>query len=242
METSEKASLYRVWGADKVAYGPLELSTLIQWIKDERVTGNSWVLLEAANQWQKATDLPELKPYLAAKAPTEAAPANKEASAKRPAGFAPGALRRIKLFADFEAPQLESFFHYLEVVRFPQFSHIVRYGQYGDAMYVVVEGEVRVLTIVDGKESILATLTAGDCFGEISLLDQGPRSADVIANKDSVLLRLSLTAFEKLVREAPALSVPFLLALSRAVVYRVRHTTKKYADTIRFIRTATAAR
>jgi hypothetical protein len=242
METSEKVSLYRVWGADKVAYGPLDLSTLIQWIEDERVTGNSWVLLEAANQWQKATDLSELKPYLAAKAPTGAVPANKEASDKRPADVAPGALRRIKLFADFGAPQLDSFFHYLEVVRFPQFSHIVRHGQHGDAMYVIVEGEVRALTIVEGKESILATLTTGDCFGEISLLDQGPRSADVIANKDSVLLRLSKTAFEHLVREAPALSVPFLLALSRAVVYRIRDVTKKYADTIRFIRTAMAVR
>jgi CRP-like cAMP-binding protein len=157
-------------------------------------------------------------------------------------GLALGSLRRTKLFAGLDEPQLASLVDYLELIRFPQFSHIVRQGQHGDAMYVVSEGEVRVLSIVEGKESILATLTAGDCFGEISLLDQGPRSADVIANKDSVLVRISKAAFDRLVREAPALAVPFLLALSRAVVQRVRRTNLKYEDSIRFIRASTAQR
>jgi hypothetical protein len=237
MQKTETASLYRVWGADKVVYGPLDLPTLVQWIEGQRLTAESWVLTEAINQWQRAADLPELKPRFALK-PAAAAPASHGPGAS----FGPGTLRRTKLFAGLEDPQLASLVHYLEVIRFPQFSHIVRQGQHGDAMYVVTQGEVRVLSIVEGKESILATLTAGDCFGEISLLDQGPRSADVIANKDSVLLRLSNAAFDRLVREAPALAVPFLLALSRAVVQRVRRTNLKYEDSIRFIRASTTQR
>jgi hypothetical protein len=227
MEKTQEASFYRVWGADKVAYGPLELATLIQWIQEGRLTDKSWVLSEAAGQWLKAAEVAELRPHFAA----EAAP-----PAPVP-GVAPEILRRIKLFAGFEESQLNSFLHYLDVVRFPQFSHIVRQGDWGEAMYIVAEGEVRVLTIVEGRETTLATLSPGDFFGEISVLDQGPRSADVIANRDSVLLRLSQTAFERLVREAPTLAVPFLLALSRAVVQSVRHTNKKYEDSIRFIRT-----
>ncbi len=258
MQKTETASLYRVWGADKVVYGPLELPALVQWIEGRRLTAESWVLTEAINQWQRAADLPELKPHFALKA-AAAAPGGTppsggstlkphfalKAAAPAPADSGPGAglspatLRRTKLFAGLEDPQLASLAHYLEVIRFPQFSHIVRQGQHGDAMYVVTEGEVRVLSIVEGKETILATLTAGDCFGEISLLDQGPRSADVIANKDSVLLRISNGAFDRLVREAPALAVPFLLALSRAVVQRVRRTNLKYEDSIRFIRAST---
>jgi hypothetical protein len=60
----------------------------------------------------------------------------------------------------------------------------------------------------------------------------------VIANKDSILLKLSSAGFERLVGEAPALSVPFVLALSRAVVAQIRRTTKKYEDSIRFIRSS----
>jgi CRP-like cAMP-binding protein len=150
-------------------------------------------------------------------------------------------LRRIKLFAGLEERQIESLLDYLEVVQVPQFSHLLRQGQHGDAMYVVLEGELRALTIVEGKESPLGTMAAGDCFGEISLLDQGPRSADVVANRDSKLLKLSSAAFERLIREAPALAVPLLLGLSRAVVDRVRRSTKRYEDSIRFIRTSGVA-
>jgi CRP-like cAMP-binding protein len=154
------------------------------------------------------------------------------------AAFAPGALRRIKLFDTFEEAQLESFLYYLEKVVYQQFSHIVRQGERGDSMYLVVEGEVRTLAIVEGKETTLATISPGGWFGEIALLDQGPRSVDVIANKDSALLKLSSEAFKRLLEEAPMLAVPFLLALCKMQADRVRRTTKRYEDSIRYIRTS----
>jgi CRP-like cAMP-binding protein len=136
--------------------------------------------------------------------------------------------------------QLEGFLRYMEVVKATQYSHVVRKGDHGDAMYFVLEGEVRAMTLIDGKESTLATITAGEFFGEVSLLDQGPRSADVIANKESVLLKISAGAIEKVVREAPELATPFLFALSRSVVNRVRTLTKRYEDSIHFSRMAGA--
>ena len=156
-------------------------------------------------------------------------------------GLAPAVLGRIKLFADLKPDQIDQFLGYVEVVQVPQYSGLVHQGQNGDSMYVVLEGELRALTIVEGKETTLATIGAGECFGEISLLDQGPRSADVVANRDTRLLKLSSAAFERLLREAPALALPIVLALSRALVDRVRRTTKRYEDTIRFIRTSSAA-
>lgn len=163
---------------------------------------------------------------------------SKETTSTNNLGLAPAVLRRVKLFAGLDDGQIESFLGYLELAQIPQFSHLVRQGEHGDAMYVVLEGELRALTIVEGKETTLATMGAGDCFGEISLLDQGPRSADVVANRETKLLKLSSGAFERLIREAPALAVPLLLALGRAVVDRVRRSTKRYEDSIRFIRTS----
>ena len=234
MEPAATTQLYRVWGADKIVYGPFELETLIQWLQKGRVNADTWVLLEASNQWQAAASLPELKTAFASL--KESVPPEKQAPLAGPEPkVTPTSLRRIKLFAGLEDSQLESFARYLEVVNFPQFSHIVRQGDHGDAMYLIWEGEVRALAIVEGKESTLATMKAGEWFGEISLLDQGPRSVDIIADEDSILLKLSSAAFERLLAEAPALAMPLLLALSRTAVDRLRRVTKRYVDSVRFI-------
>jgi len=65
-------------------------------------------------------------------------------------------------------------------------------------------------------------------------LDSGPRSADVVASKDSLLLRISATAFHKLIREAPDLAAPFLFAIGRTLVARIRADNKRYRESLAF--------
>jgi CRP-like cAMP-binding protein len=105
-------------------------------------------------------------------------------------------------------------------------------------MYLVLEGELRVRMMVAGKETILVTLSAGEFFGEISLFDHGPRSADVVANQDSLLLKITATAFEKLRSEAPDLAAPFLYAIAKTLTARIRADNKRYRDSIAFARSA----
>ena len=155
--------------------------------------------------------------------------------------FTPAALRRIRLFESLDETQLEAFSHYLEVVNCPQFGHIIRQGECGEAMYLVLEGEVRALSIVEGKEVPLATFSAGQWFGEISVLDKQPRSVDVIANNNSILLKLSSESFERLQQEAPTLALHFLLVLARTLAGRLRRTNKRLEDSIGFIRISGAA-
>jgi hypothetical protein len=242
MENAAKISTYRVWGMDRVVYGAVDLPGLVQWIKDERVTADQWIFAEHDNRWQKAADLPELQATLRSKPQGSGTGAPSVGKSGRNLGVKPEALRRMKVFSGLDDRQIESFVRYMEVIHCQQFNHIVRKGEHGDAMYIVLEGELRALAMVDGKESALATIGVGETFGEISLIDQGPRSSDVVANKDSVLLKISTVAFDQLLREAPALAVPFLLALSRSVVGRVRGLTKRYEDSVHFIRTTHAAR
>ena len=243
METNDNTQQYRVWGADNVAYGPVELPTLVSWIRNERVTSDTWVFLELDSTWLKATQVPELKMFFQPRSSATSTEGKDDSQAERQRiGIKPGSLRRIKIFADMDEKQLESFLHYIEVVTFKQFAYVVRKGDHGDAMYLVLEGELRALTLVDGKESTLSTMTVGEFFGEISLLDHGPRSADVIANQNSVLLKISAGAFEHLTREAPALALPFLYGVSKSVVGRLRTLTKRYEDSIHFARTALSAR
>ncbi len=229
MQNQQAAPLYRIWGADHVAYGPLELPMLVTWVKQRRVTAGSWVFVQDQRMWVKASELAELKMFFGAKPADQAAPPGATVKADN--------LRRIKLFAEMELAQLESFLHYLEVVRVVKFARLFSKGDHGDAMYFILEGELRAALTMDGKETTLATLGVGDFFGEVALLIEGPRSADILANEDSLLLKLPATAFETIVHEAPALATPFLLAISRSITARLLDLDKKYMHSIRSART-----
>jgi CRP-like cAMP-binding protein len=108
-------------------------------------------------------------------------------------------------------------------------------------MFMVLEGEVRARVMIAGRETTLTTMGVGECFGELAIVDHGPRSADVIANQPTVLIKVSTEALNKMFAEAPALAAPFIFALTKVIAQRVRLLTKRYEDTIQFSRAAGAA-
>lgn len=234
MDTDETFN-YRAWGTDNIAYGPVELPALVGWIKQGKVTANTWVFKEQDGTWSRASDLPELKILFKSKLPPSAT-ASAEAL-----GIKPGSLRRIKMLADVEERLLASLLAYLEVVKVPPFGTVVNKGDHGDALFMVLEGEVRARVTIDGRETTLTTMGVGECFGEVAIVDQGPRSADVIANQPSVLIKVSAGALKRMFAEAPALAAPFMFALTRVIAQRVRVLTKRYEDSIHFSRMAGTA-
>lgn len=220
-----------VWGLDQTAYGPVELPTLVAWVKDERVLADTWIYDAKNSCWQKAAALPELQMFFRSKA--KSAGPGVEAMVT-PTALDPRALRRIKILASMTDEQLERFAQFMEVEKVPQWAVIVKQGDHGDSMYFILEGELRVRINVMGKETILATLTVGEFFGDISLFDQGPRSADVVANTDSLLVKISAAAFDQLSREAPETATPFLRAMGRTLTARIRADNKRYGDSVKF--------
>lgn len=231
MELNQSAQ-YSLWGADNVVYGPVELPTLISWVKDERVTSDTWIFDGENDRWRKAPNLPELQLFFR----------KKSAAASGGAGEAgvltTGMLRRVKILAELSDEQLERFAHFMEAQQVRQWTQIVKQGDVDDGMYLLLEGELRVRLMIGGKETILATLNAGECFGEIALFDQGPRSADVLANKDCVLLKITTEGFEKLLRQAPDLAGPMLFAIGKTLAARIRADNKRIKDSVNFARTA----
>jgi CRP-like cAMP-binding protein len=224
-------SNYRVWGADSIAYGPVELPGLVGWIKQGKVGAASWVFKDEEG-WTRISDLPELKALFKSKLPPKAA------AAADALGIQPGSLRRIKMFADVEERLLASLLPYLEIIRIPALGTVVNKGDHGDSLFMVLEGEVRARVMIDGVESTLTTMGVGECFGELAIVDHGPRSADVLANMASVLIKVSEPALRRMFTEAPALAAPFMLALTRVIAQRIRLLTKRYEDSIHFSRTA----
>jgi len=225
---------FRTWGSDNIAYGPVELPALVGWIREGRVLPNSWIFRDDKSEWVRAQDMSELKLFFKTK------PAPSAGLTATPA-ITPGSLRRIKVLAEMEDPQLASLMQYLEILKLLPNATVFRKGDHGDAMFMVLEGEVRARVLIEGRESTLSTMPAGDCFGEIAIIDEGPRSADVVANVESVLLKISAGTLKRLFQEAPALAAPFLLALSKTITSRVRMLTKRYEDSIHFARAANKA-
>lgn len=73
---------------------------------------------------------------------------------------------------------------------------VFRQGEQGDAAYLVEVGKVRVIQQIDGEEVVLADLGPGCIFGEMAVLDPGPRMASVRVVEGAVLLRIPPNVFE----------------------------------------------
>ncbi|MBI1840012.1 MAG: cyclic nucleotide-binding domain-containing protein [Verrucomicrobia bacterium] len=224
---------FRIWAADNVVYGPVELPVLIAWVKEERVLANTWIFSEAQQRWTPAAQATELQLFFGGDGPAPSASTGGGGVAIKP-----GSLRRIKLLADLTDAQLETFAKTLEQVDIRQWTELVKQGQTGDAMFFILSGELRVRLMIAGKESVLTTLGTGEFFGEMALFDDGPRSADVIANQDSTLLKLTAAALRQLRVASPQVAADFLLAVGRSLSARIRADNKRFRDSVNFARSA----
>lgn len=136
-----------------------------------------------------------------------------------PTGSAPTIvqrLRQIPLFTQLDDTELERIGRAARDKSYPKGSVILFEDDPGDALYVVLSGQVKVVLIgEDGREVILSMLKIGDFFGEMSLIDDQPRSAHVIAVEDSGLLVLRRDDFRACLEESPRIALGLLQALSR---------------------------
>jgi len=224
MLEQETANDFIIWGIDDAPYGPVELPVLVEWVKDERVLKETWVLVRRSGTWQRASDIPELEQFFPQETTLQSAPRPARVA---PAGLKPGSLRRIKILAGLSDAQLGQLVQFLEMQPMSQWSVAVKQGEPGDAMYLILDGELRARTMSGGKETILSTFGPGDFFGDMALFDHGPRSADVVANVDSTVLKFSTTAFNRLMMEAPGLAAPFLQATAKTMAARIRADNKR---------------
>src|SRR5207244_13366778 len=88
----------------------------------------------------------------------------------------------------------------------------------GDSLLIVRSGRVKVVLIgEDGREVILGVLGVGQHFGELSLIDEQPRSAHVIAMEDASLIVLRREDFRKRVEENPSVAWSLLTEPSRRI-------------------------
>jgi branched-chain amino acid transport system substrate-binding protein len=100
---------------------------------------------------------------------------------------------------------------------------VLRHGDPWDALYIIIDGIVRVFLPPGGKTREIACLGPGDCFGEMALLTGEPGSANIEAMTNLNLLRLSKESFDQLIRKHQSLGVNLagLLASRLSLTYAV---------------------
>ncbi len=148
------------------------------------------------------------------------------------AQFTLSELRRIKLFADMTDDDIAILRGVIEPVTCRVSQIVVSAGDAGDCMFLVMQGEFRVTLVSQGKEALLAKLEAGDFFGELCLLDESNRSADVVATMPGRLLRFTRTTFQQLVETHPQVAARLMMGILRTVGSRLRKMDKQHSDSM----------
>ena len=91
-------------------------------------------------------------------------------------------------------------------------------GEDGDALYLVLDGKVR----VHREDRVIAELGERECFGEMAILDASPRSATVTAVEDSHLLKISREDFQEIVTEKPEIAMGIIKVLTGRLRHAIR--------------------
>lgn len=124
------------------------------------------------------------------------------------------ALSRLPLFGGVSNASLARLAAVAGGQEFAPGQFIVRQGQVGTGLYVIVEGSVNV---VRGADDLLATLNVGDFFGELSVIDQHPRNASVQAVEPTTVLAIASWDFIALIESDPALALNLIKGLAARV-------------------------
>ncbi len=132
-------------------------------------------------------------------------------------------LKRIPLFAEFKITELMNVSMVAQTVNYPAGELIFRENAKGDALYVIKQGEVKVTKNDSfGEAHVLAYLGVGEYFGEISLIDNAPRSASAYAGTDAVLLKIKHKDFKNLITGDREIERKFYKSFTGVLCERLR--------------------
>ena len=140
-----------------------------------------------------------------------------------------GVLRRAPLFDALDDEGARALRRQMAEVKLSRGEHVFLEGDDGDALYVVIEGKMKLTRAAqDGRENLLSVIGPGEMFGELSLFDPRPRTSSASAVTDAVLASLKHEALMSWLHDRPEVSLHMLRQLAR----RLRRANDVNADLV----------
>jgi CRP/FNR family cyclic AMP-dependent transcriptional regulator len=124
-------------------------------------------------------------------------------------------LENIEFFQGIGESSLVELAGMMKEMRFKKNTTIINQGDHSRSLFVISSGRLKVfVTDKEGHQTIFSFFKKGDYFGELSLLDDAPRSATVITLEDTTALNLSHTKFQEFISQYPDACWPLFKALT----------------------------
>jgi CRP-like cAMP-binding protein len=138
-------------------------------------------------------------------------------------------LKNLNLFSGLNEQALEVLSRLFNEKNYRKGDVIFLEGSSGNSMMIIVSGDVRISlqSGINNEEETLMVLKKGDQFGEMALLENLPRSADVIAHTDVMILEISRENFLQFINNHPDSGTKILLNLAKNLSVRLREADAK---------------
>ncbi len=147
-----------------------------------------------------------------------------------------GFLKHFPFFQSLDKEELAAISEYIDFLEIEKDITLFKEGDDGNSVYFVVDGEIDVIKeTVSGprvgiSKVVVATLTQGSTIGELSMIDNTPRSATVKTHTTSTLVRLTRNGFESILDQHPRIGIKILRGLTQLLSRNLRKTTGRLAD------------
>lgn len=142
-------------------------------------------------------------------------------------------LRDNALFKDFSDKEIAVLSKFVEERTVAAPTPLFLENMKGESMYLIISGGIKLSKMLsEGVEKTLTTMGPGDFFGEMALVEDGPRAVSAMVVKDSQILVLKRAEFEKLMEESPKVAVKVVIGIYRTLSDRVRRCSPQIQQMI----------
>jgi CRP-like cAMP-binding protein len=140
-------------------------------------------------------------------------------------------IEAIKLFEDFEPPEIEALARYMRCYHAPQGIEIIREGEQGDYMLLVLEGTIEIVRKdIRGVAQSIGTAGPGKTLGEMSLIDGEPRFASCVAIEAVTFAVLDRENLTRIIAEEPRVGIKLMMELLMLLNQRLRSVSAQLME------------
>ncbi len=137
----------------------------------------------------------------------------------------------LPLFDKLQAQELKIIARYMNLIEMNKGEILFKEGDKGDYVCFVADGTLEVIKqSVTGERVVITKLSRGRSIGEMSVIDNFPRSATIEALTEAILVILRRKGFESILEEHPKIGIKILKKISRLVSLNLRKTSSRLAD------------